>query len=146
MTAMLDRVEQMYDLLVAHPGGVTFGDLAADQEVSDYMTRLVLHNLRLALGEGEGDGEGINVVCLREPGGRYRYQLVGTVDDAQPWQQTRRRDLRARAETSLAVAKSMFAGTAPSTPERRAARTIVRTLARLVEDIDEFPDSDSAAP
>jgi hypothetical protein len=129
-----DRVTDLFDYAVAHPNGFTKDDIEADLGWEPATTQWVARNLRLTFADDD-----INLVC--EPQGqgeRWLYKLVGNPDDARIWATNRTADLESRLRTMAAVASSLENATDGRTVEGRKARKIHRSLARLVEDLEDI--------
>ena len=132
-----DRVGELFDYLADQPEGVTIDDIAAELGVVYSRARKIVRKLRLLLGETDQ----INLVC--DPAGaseRWIYRLVGNLEAARPWIDTRLRDLEARLETSRAVAKSLISATDGRTNDGKRVRKIERALTRLLEDLEELSE------
>ncbi len=130
------RVDRMFDYLVEHPNAF-ISDMAADQGIEVKTARYVVKALRDWLG----DEDDINVVCdvnPEKPNGERIYNLVGTMEAAQPWAITRLVDSETRLRTMRSVITSIRRGTNPRTLAGKKARVLERGLNRLVEDIDDI--------
>ena len=135
MGATTARAGLLFDYAVAHPDGFTVDDVKSEFGWSADQTNRAARALRMILAE-----DTINLVC--DPSGqrtRWRYRLVGNLEDAKPWASNRLRDIENRLETICGVAKSIAAATDGRSTEGRRARKIYKTLDYLhgeLADID----------
>lgn len=78
------------------------------------------------------DTADINLVVNRHIDGKWRYQLVETLEAAQPWGQNRSKSISSQVETI-----KMVIGTFPE----RQARIWKRGLSRIMEDLADLEDA-----
>lgn len=137
MSAPERRRDDLFDLAVANPEGITIDDMSDHLGVSHRECKAAIRDLRLFLG----DYDDINFPC--DPGEyneRWVYRLVGTLDDVTPWVTNRIGDGVSRIRTIQAMSASMVAATDGRTVEGKMSRLMERQLTRLVEDLDSLAD------
>ena len=136
MSAARDlRREQLFDLLVASPAGVTIEDMMGVYGWTHAQANTTIRELRRYLG----DIDSVNLPC--EPQGqneRWVYRLVGNLDDVRGWVANRVKDSESRLRTMNAMLSSIVAATSGRTTEGRRARIMEKALRRLVEDLDDL--------
>jgi hypothetical protein len=122
---------RLFDLLVANPDGLDWRQIrtALGLPASKHVY-LTVRRLRMVLSEGDT----INVPVQRI-GMRSVYALSGLVDEATPWTRQRMREEASRAESLIAVWRSIVAGTDGRTGDGKTARHILKYHERLLEDI-----------
>ena len=129
------RRDELWDLAVANPTGITVDDMMAAHGWTHHQANQAIHDLRLFLG----DTDQINFPC--EPDGsrsRWKYRLVGRLDDVRGWIGNRIGDSETRLRTMQSMMASIVAATSGRTTEGRKARIMERALRRLVEDLDDL--------
>ena len=127
------RRDDLWDLLVAAPLGVTIEDMMGVYGWSHHHCNVAISDLRRHLG----DHDTVNLTC--EPQGmgeRWLYRLVGKLDETDVWMGTRIRDSETRLRTMQSMMTSIVTATNGRTTEGRKARTMERALRHLVEDLD----------
>src|SRR5262245_53169334 len=91
-----DRRDQLFDLAVANPDGITVNDMMSTYGWNLYQCNEAIHDLRTALG----DSDSINFPCDPQGGGeRWLYRLVGNLDDVRGWAMNRINDTDTRLRT-----------------------------------------------
>jgi hypothetical protein len=133
MIPLDDRVDQLFDLLVEWPDGVTIGVIAMDQGVVASHARGVVQALRDRLSE-----DTVNVVCDPDGNGQWIYRLVGTPAESRDWARRQVRYIERRLVTSQDVLESVVSATDGRSLEGRRARVMNRHLGRCLEDLREI--------
>jgi len=130
-----EKIGRLFDYAASKRDGFTYQDVAIDLEWDRGEFFAVARKLRIMLGNDDT----INLVC--EPQGQsqpWRYQLVGTVDDARGWVTNRMTDCETRVVTILAICATLVSATDGRTAQGRRARIMNKGLARIVEDLAEL--------
>jgi hypothetical protein len=130
----MQRREDLWDLLVATPGGVTVEDMMGVYGWTHGQANEAVHDLRDWLGEFD-----ITLPC--DPQGqreRWLYRLVEDLDGVRQWAGNRVQDTDTRLRTMHAMLTSIVSATDGRTVEGRTARIMERALRRLVEDLDDL--------
>jgi hypothetical protein len=129
------RRDDLWDLLVAAPLGVTVDDMMAVCGWTHHQSNMAIRDLRRHLG----DTDTVNLIC--EPQGqseRWLYRLVGNLADVRGWVDNRIGDADSRIRTLQAVMTSIVSATSGRTTEGKKARVMEKALRRLVEDLDDI--------
>ena len=134
------RRDNLFDLVVASPDGVTVSQMMAEMDLTKKQAGVAIRDLRLFLGEYDG----VNLPCVpQKPGEEWVYHLAGTLDDVREWAISRINDTVSRLLTMDAVMSSIVEATDGRSLEGRKARIIERSLARLLEDIETMQTADN---
>ena len=123
-----------------HPDGITVDDMM-DENGWTTIRPTTRSGLRRFLGEYDS----VNLPC--EPQGegeRWKYRLVGRLDDVRGWVDNRIGDSESRLRTMAAVLSSIVAATDGRSIKGRRARIMEKALRRLVEDLDDLMADGSA--
>lgn len=131
-------IDLLVDLLLENPDGITILDwLALHPSLTRYRFNQAVRNTRELFGANKD----INIVSrpagYRQP---WRYELVGSVPQADPWVHNRIGDAESRMSTILSVCTSISAGTHGNSKDGKKARRITKGLTRLLEDLAEIEE------
>jgi hypothetical protein len=132
-----EKASELWDFAVSHPEGFTWADARKAFPWAAERSRFfaTVRVLRTTLGAEDT----INLICDPQgPGELWRYRLVGTYNEARPWNAGRLGDMEARLETIAGVSRSLVAATDGRSTEGRKARLISKIVGRLVEDLREL--------
>jgi hypothetical protein len=125
----------LLDYAIAHPEGFTNEQACGDLGWNLSRFNDVVNRLRAKLGPTDR----FNLTCdPGEPGARWVYRLVDTLEDIRPWHANRLKDAEGRLTTMLHMARPIAAGTDGRTVDGKIARRLVRVVGRLLEDIAEI--------
>ena len=139
--ARVTRRRDLFDQLVTHPDGITVDDMMDENGWTHDQANNAIRDLRRFLGEYDS----VNLPC--EPQGegeRWKYRLVGRLDDVRGWVDNRIGDSESRLRTMAAVLSSIVAATDGRSIKGRRARIMEKALRRLVEDLDDLMADGSA--
>jgi hypothetical protein len=135
MTARENRRDELFDLLVALPDGVTVDDIKVALACSHRQANDAVHDLRLFLGSFDDVNLPANPNGPRE---RWTYVLVGNLDGCREWMANRVGDTHSRIRTMQAMMASCVQASDGRTVDGKRARVIERALRRLLEDLDDL--------
>lgn len=130
-----EKMGRLFDYAASQPEGFTYKDVEKDLGWHKPEFMRVSRQLRLLLGHDDQ----INLICDRQ--GRWqpwRYQLVGTMDQAREWGRNRIDDAEARMRTIAAVLDSIVRATDGRSRDGRRARIMQRAMTRAMEDLAEI--------
>ena len=137
--ARKQRRDDLFDLLVANPTGVTVDDMMDLYGWTHGEANNAIRDLRQFLGTTDN----INLPCDPQgKGERWLYRLVGTLDDVRGWTSNRIGDAETRMRTMQAMMASIVSATSGRTLAGRKARVMDKALRRLVEDLDDLISAD----
>lgn len=129
------RRDDLWDQLVANPGGITVDEMMDEQGWTHKQANDAIRDLRAYLGLFDD----VNLPCDPQGSGeRWKYRLVGTLDDVRGWTLNRINDADTRVRTMQAMTASIVKATSGRTVEGRRVRLMNKALTRLVEDLDEL--------
>lgn len=147
--AMDTRIVQLFDALVASPGGLTIHDIGdvLGLNVTNPVGRgrstafAVIRSLRLKLGALNSDGDdrlhGYSIP-IRRDGMSQLYVLSANRSQSTEWQGVRADTALSRMEVDLAHWRSLVANTDGRTVDGRIARVMLRHFTRLQEDLQDI--------
>lgn len=132
------RRDDVFDLLVSHPEGMTVHELADALGTNRRNADRAIHDLREYLGFWDD----VNVPADNvEPGKPWKYRIAGDLDSIRPWCANRLADAETRIGTIQSMVASIVSATDGRSIEGRKARLIDRYLTRLVEDMELLVES-----
>lgn len=133
--ARKQRRDDLWDMLVSNPLGITVEDMMASGGWSHHQANVAIHDLRTFLGTMDS----INLPCEPQGGGeRWVYRLVGSLDEVRGWVSNRVGDADTRLRTMQSMMASIVSATNGRTIEGRKARLMDKALSRLIEDLDDL--------
>lgn len=136
------RRDDLHSYAAAHPTGVTVVDMMKHFGWDLATANIAIRDLREFLG----DTDVINFPA--EPSGTWgpwNYKLVGTLDEVKPWMLNRQKDAETRLRTMSSMMKSIVKATNGRTKQGQKARTMEKSLRRLVEDLHDI-DANGVTP
>jgi hypothetical protein len=118
------------DLATGGPG-VTLDEFSDRTGLSYTQVRYVIATLREVFGESEK----VNLVAHRPEGrGQWRYQFVGSLEEAKSWTRSRTTDAIGRMRTLRNITASIMRGE-PDDRERLIAEIMHKGTTRIIEDL-----------
>jgi hypothetical protein len=132
---MAEKMGRLFDFAASRPDGFTYQDV--EQEIGWPRAEFikVARKLRLMLGNDDQ----INLVCdpqgQREP---WKYQLVGTFDQARDWSRNRVDDAESRLSTIRGVLTSVIKAMDGRSRDARRARIMELAIRHAQENLAEL--------
>lgn len=128
------RRDLLFDLVDAHPAGMTIEQMAHDLYCSVQLARIAVHDLRRFLRDAGGD---LSLPAIPQGAKQpWLYVLTGQVDEQREWLHFMEMSMRSRLETMHADLVPVIKATDGRKAEGRYVRNTERVLRHLIEDWD----------